>query len=266
MADCVSYTKITLSILSALSLTIIVAAFSDKIPIGVIAASLICLYIVCGIVIFDNSSLIKILKIEADRLHNENGRLNQLNNTLSTNVDSLNVENGKYKTLNTQQASALAKFDNQLKDNKALIDANKKQMENLAQMLVKSEHINNMNNALIISQKDNIDKLNAQLGIATANNIELSNQVQKFETLNGGLKTIITTMARTLDQSSNLEAELTKSIDRVQEVSHDIQQSSAIMDKIINGLSHLKFDQLDIDNNGEISKSEWQKIVFLDTA
>lgn len=263
MSDCIRYTKITLSIISALSLTIIVATMSDKIPLGVIIASLACLYIICGIVIFDNSSIIRMLKIQADRLNVENNRLNQLNNTLNSNIETLNDENGKYKNLNDQHAKSLKKFETQLSENRSTIDAGKKQIDDFRTLLIKSAETNEINNKLIISQKDTIDKLNKQLDVAVANNINLSSQIQKFETLNSGLKSIITTMAKTIDQSNNLEAELSKSIDKVQAVSHDILQSSQIMNKIINGLSHLKFDQLDIDDDGAISKSEWQKIVFV---
>lgn len=262
--DCIRYTKITLAIISALSLTIIVATQSSKIPIEVIVVSLLSLYCVCCIVIFDNSSIIRLLKIQADRLASENNRLTTLNNTLNTNIDNLTSENDRYKGLNDQQTKALAKLDKQIVDNKSIIDAGKKQVDEFRTLLAKSNEINDINNRLIISQKDNISKLSQQLDIAITNNTNLSLQIQKFETLNSGLKTIISTMAHTLDQSNNLEAELTKSINKVQDVSHDILQSSRIMNQIINGLSHLKFEQLDIDNNGEISKSEWQQIVFVD--
>ncbi len=262
--DCIRYTKITLAIISALSLTIIVATMSNQIPIGVIIASLICLYCVCGIVIFDNSSIIRLLKIQVDRLESENHRLTQLVDTLHTNVENLTTENDRYKGLNDQQTKSLVRLDKQLTDNKTIIETGKKQLEEFRMMLVKASEINEINNRLIISQKDNITKLSQQLDIATTNNTNLALQVQKFETLNGGLKTIISTMARTIDQSSNLETELSNSINKVQAVSHDILESSRIMDQIINGLSHLKFEQLDIDNNGEISKSEWQKMVLVD--
>lgn len=262
--DCIRYIKIILSVLSASILTIIVAVFSEKIPLGVIITSLACLYIVCGIVIFDNSSIIKLLKIQVDRLNVENIRLNKLNNTLSINVNALNDENVNYKNLNAQQTKTLEKFSSQIIENKNLLDVSKKQVEDFRALLIKSNEMNEMNNRLIISQKDNIDKLNQQLNIAVANNNNLSAQVQKFETLNNGLKTIITTMAKAIDQSSNLEIELNKSINKVQEVSNDIQKTALLMNKIINGLSHMKFDQFDLDNNGEISKSEWQKIVFLE--
>lgn len=262
--DCIRYTKITLAVISALSLTIIVATLSSKIPNEVIIVSLVCLYCVCGIVIFDNSSLIRQLKIQADRLTSENNRLVQLNDSLNTNVDNLNAENEKYKKLNNQQATALEKLDKQISDNKIVIDTHKKQTEEFRTLLEKSREINDINNKLIISQKDNITRLSQQLDISISNNANLTLQVQKFETLNNGLKSIISTMAHTLDQSNNLEAELTKSINKVQAVSHDILQSSKIMNQIINGLSHLKFEQLDIDNNGEISISEWQKMVFVE--
>jgi hypothetical protein len=71
-------------------------------------------------------------------------------------------------------------------------------------------------------------------------------------------------MANSIDQSNGLATELGQSIDKVQAVSHDIQRSADLMNRIITGISHMKFDQLDLDDDGQISKSEWQKTVLID--
>lgn len=262
--DCIRYTKIGLSLLSAITFTIITVSLYDKIPIGIIISSLICLYILCGIVIFDNSSIIRMLKKEADRLTAENDRLTKLNDSFGSNIDQLNGENRKYKDLNDQHNKNIIKLDNQLKESKAINMASQKQLDEYKVMFNKLTEINLTNETLIKTQKNNIEKLNQQIDVATNNNIILSGQVKKFESLTINLKTIITTMANSIDQSNGLATELGQSIDKVQAVSHDIQRSADLMNRIITGISHMKFDQLDLDDDGQISKSEWQKTVLID--
>lgn len=282
--DCISYFKIALALSNIIFFTSVLVVFREQFPVGIIIASLISLYIICGIVIFDNSSLLRDLKKQVDKFKSENDRLNKLNSTLNSNLDSMKEENEKYQLLNEQQAKTLTKFDGQLKENKTVIENGKKVVDDQRTNIVKQEEINK-------TQKVNLDKLTAQLdiitnnsislaetnrqlneqvksfsmqlNIATSNNVELSNQLKKFELLNGNLKTIITTMAHSIDQSSGLEVELNRSINKVQEVSHDITQSAALMSRIVDGLSHLKFDQFDLNNDGEISRSEWQKAILV---
>lgn len=262
--DCIRYIKIAIALLNAIFFTVITFMFYAQIQTEIAITSLVCLYIITAVVIFDNSSLIRQLQIQANRLAIENTRLTQTNTSLSANVDRLDEENGKYKALNEQQAKSLNRFDIQLRDSKALIDEYKKQLDTFHDSITKLETINNANDKLIKIQKDNLNNMSIQLDVATNNNLQLSEQVKRFELLNTNLKTIITTMAHSIDQSSNLEAELNTSISKIQSVSHDISKSAEMMNMIINGLSHLKFDQLDLNNDGEISQSEWQKTVLLE--
>ena len=107
--------------------------------------------------------------------------------------------------------------------------------------------------------KDEITQVKQNNDALTRNNADLANNVKKFGSLNSNLKTIIQTMAQSMDDSKELAKTLQSSIDKIEVMSNEVEKSSEIMQSLVLELGKAKFDEVDTDRDGTITKTEWTK-------
>lgn len=174
----------------------------------------------------DGSKILADLRNEVNRLKNETREFNRENEELKSN----NIELGK----NIIEAEGQ-------------ITERKKQLKEQKSMVKKQESL--------------LDKQEKQLKESQTQNEELATQISKFQSLNNNMKTIILTMAQTMDQSNKLADALNVSIGKIEQASSDVLRSAEIMNKLQSGLQNLKFSQLDLNQDGSISRIEWDQAV-----
>lgn len=220
------YIKLTLALVCLIfGIVVTVYGFSGENDIPVCTGGIV-MILAALFLALDGSKILADLRNEIGKLANERREFDLENKELSTNVDKLREENGELVVIVSKIKSQNEERARQLKESKILIE-----------------------------------KQDLQLKEQTANNKEMTDQVHKFQSLNANLKTIILTMAQTIDQSNHLANTLNMSISKIESVSSDVLKSAEIMSKLQMGLTSLKFKELDVDSDGSISYMEWEKMI-----
>lgn len=220
------YIKLTLALICIVfGIIVTVYGFSGENSIPVIVGGIIMMLAGLFLVI-DGSKILADLRNEIGRLAGERREFDLENKELSANVDRLKDENEELASVVGKIKTQIEEKNKQLKEHKILIE-----------------------------------KQDLQLKQQTKNNQEMTDQVHKFQSLNTNLKTIILTMAQTIDQSNHLANTLNLSISKIENVSNDVLRSAEIMSKLQTGLSSLKFRELDADADGLITQLEWEKMM-----
>lgn len=220
------YIKLTLALVCLIfGIVVTVYGFSGENDIPVCTGGIV-MILAALFLALDGSKILADLRNEIGKLASERREFDLENKELSTNVDKLREENGELVVIVSKIKSQNEERARQLKESKILIE-----------------------------------KQDLQLKEQTANNKEMTDQVHKFQSLNANLKTIILTMAQTIDQSNHLANTLNMSISKIESVSSDVLKSAEIMSKLQMGLTSLKFKELDVDSDGSISYMEWEKMI-----
>lgn len=233
LTDVYRYLKLGLaSICLLFGVIVMVYGFADSTNIPVVAGGIILL--LASIFLFiDGSKILRDLRKEVGRLSKERKEFDEENKELQKNNEELEatVDEGKKQ---------LRERGKQIKEQKKLVEEEKKSVQ---------------------AQKDIVAKQQKQLDEQKANVQTLTAQIAKFQQLNSNMKTIILTMAQTMDQSNKLADALGQSIARIENASNDILQSAEIMERLQTGLKKLKFSQLDLNQDGSISRIEWNQAI-----
>jgi len=220
------YIKLTLALICLIfGIVVTVYGFSGENDIPVVTGGII-MILAALFLCLDGSKILADLRNEISRLAGERREFDLENKELSANVDKLSDQNNELSDTVSKIRLQIEDRNKQLKDQKVLIE-----------------------------------KQDSQLKLQIKNNQEMTEQVQKLQTLNANLKTIVLTMAQTIDQSNHLANTLSASINKIESVSNDVLRSAEIMSKLQTGLSSLKFRELDSDADGLISQLEWEKMI-----
>lgn len=175
-------------------------------------------------------------------------------------VDHLKDERAEFDRANRDLQINNQEYDQNIKDNQVLIENQKKIIKRYESNLEDLKRLTKEQQTQLDKASANLDKLENEVNQAQKNNKQLSEQVIKFQSLNRNLKTVILTMAESLDKSNELSNALNKSIVKIENASHDILQSASLMEKLTTNISNLKFKDLDINGDGVISIDEWKNL------
>jgi len=227
------YLKLGLGVICFLfGIIVITYGFADENNVPVVSGGVVML-LVALFMFIDGSKILADLRNEVNRLKNATKAFDRENEELKASNIELNQ--------NIIEAEAqLNERKKQIKEQKNLV---KKQEENAKE------------------QKALLEKQSQQLEKSKSRNNELAAQIGKFQSLNNNMKTIILTMAQTMDQSNKLADALNQSIGKIEQASSDVLRSAQIMNKLQSGLQNLKFNQLDLNQDGSISRIEWDQAI-----
>lgn len=189
--------------------------------------------------IMDGSKVLADIRDEVGHLKNERAEFDRANKDLQ---------------INNQE------YDQNLKDNQVLLESQKKIIKRYESNLEDLKRTTKEQQSQLDKASANLDKLEREVDQSQKNNKQLSDQIVRFQSLNRNLKTVILTMAESLDKSNELSNALNASITKIENASHDILQSANLMEKLTTNISHLKFKDLDVNGDGVISIDEWKNL------
>lgn len=155
---------------------------------------------------------------------------------LKKEISNLQGENSRLAETSNDLEDTSKQLKTQIKDNKIFLDQSKK---------------------LVDRQKKQIEEQSLQLETFQKSNRELTSEITRLTELHTNMKKIILTLAQTMDQSKNLEKALSKNLDRLERASASTEKTAVIMTKLTNDLKNIKFAQIDTDQDGIITRIEW---------
>jgi len=187
------------------------------------------------------SKIIKELGVQIDRLDDENLEYERNNTNLEKKLKSLKTDLVSLKKMN----------NNYEKNNKEL----SKELTVLSkQNKLFDKEINKLekNNGKLLNQ---INTLNENNGILDSHVKQLVNQIDGLKIVQNQSKLLIASLMNVGDDFSDFSESLVGEIDRIENISD-------AMDILLNKLAYDKFDEIDLDGDGTLTRNElleWAK-------